>query len=91
MPRRTAGIQSPQAFPGRGQVATLVYSELTENKRKRRSSPRDSYRLYLVFACGALNSLSLRTNDRFYKSTAATRGGVIIDEQEIVERLEVES
>jgi hypothetical protein len=91
MPRRTAGIRSPQPFPGRAQVATPAYAELTENKRKRRSSLRDRYRLYLVFACGALNSRLLRVNGPSHKLTATTRGGVIIDEQEIVERLEVES
>jgi superfamily II DNA or RNA helicase len=58
--------------------------ELTENEWSRACNLRDRYWLYVVFDCGTPNPRLLRVHDPFYKLIATAKGGVIIDENEIV-------
>ena len=45
---------------------------------------REQYWLYVVYDCGTSNPRLLRINDPFYKLVATAKGGVIIDEAEVM-------
>ena len=66
--------------------ATSSFSdfELTENEWNRSCNSRDRYWLYVVFDCGTPGPRLLRVNDPFRKLIATAKGGVIIDEREIM-------
>lgn len=58
--------------------------ELTENEWSRACNERDRYWLYVVYDCGMPNPRLLRVNDPFRKLIATAKGGVIIEENEII-------
>lgn len=58
--------------------------ELTENEWSRACNLRDRYWLYVVYDCGTPNPRLLRVHDPFRKPTATVKGGVIIDESEVI-------
>jgi superfamily II DNA or RNA helicase/DNA-binding XRE family transcriptional regulator len=58
--------------------------ELTENEWSRACNLRDRYWLYVVFDCGAPIPRLLRVQDPFRKLLANAKGGVIIEESEIM-------
>lgn len=58
--------------------------ELTENEWSRSCNLRDRYWLYVVFDCGTPNPRLFRVQDPFRKLIATAKGGVIIDEPEIM-------
>lgn len=59
--------------------------ELTENEWNRACNSRDRYWLYAVYDCGTPHPPLLRVNDPFNKLIATAKGGVIIDETEIMQ------
>ena len=58
--------------------------ELTENEWSRSCNLRDRYWLYVVYNCGTPNPRLLRVQDPFRKLIATAKGGVIIEENEII-------
>ncbi len=58
--------------------------ELTENEWSRACNLRDRYWLYVVYDCGTPNPRLLRVQNPFYKLIATAKGGVIIDETEVL-------
>lgn len=58
--------------------------ELTENEWSRSCNLRDRYWLYVVFDCGSSSPRLLRVQDPFRKLVTTAKGGVIIDEGEII-------
>jgi superfamily II DNA or RNA helicase len=58
--------------------------ELTENEWSRACNLRDRYWLYVVYDCGTPNPRLMRVQDPFYKLIATAKGGVTIDETEIL-------
>lgn len=66
---------------GRARVGDI---ELTENEWSRACNLRDRYWLYVIYGCGTPNPRLLRINDPFYTLVATAKGGVIIDESEII-------
>ncbi|MFZ0890359.1 MAG: helicase-related protein [Candidatus Binataceae bacterium] len=66
---------------GRAAVGDI---ELTENEWSRACNLRDRYWLYVVYECGTPNPRLLRVQDPFRKLIATAKGGVLIDETEIL-------
>jgi superfamily II DNA or RNA helicase len=62
--------------------------ELTENEWSRACNLRDRYWLYVVFDCGTPRPRLLRVHDPFYKLIATAKGGVIVDERDIMKAAE---
>jgi len=58
--------------------------ELTENEWSRACNSRDRYWLYVVYDCATPNPRLMRVQDPFYKLVATAKGGVIINECEII-------
>jgi len=58
--------------------------ELTENEWSRACNSRDGYWLYVVYDCGTPNPRLFRVQDPFKKLIATAKGGVIIDENEVL-------
>lgn len=58
--------------------------ELTENEWSRACNSRDRFWLYVVYDCGTPNPRLLRVQDPFYRLIAGSKGGVLIDEGEIL-------
>src|SRR5579885_2928936 len=58
--------------------------ELTENEWSRACNSRDGYWLYVVYDCGTPNPRLFRVQDPFKKLIATAKGGVIIDEREVL-------
>jgi hypothetical protein len=58
--------------------------ELTENEWSRACNLRNRYWLYVVFDCGTSNPRLLRIQNPFYKLIATAKGGVLIDEREVI-------
>ena len=63
--------------------------ELTENEWAKACNLRDRYWLYVVFDCATPQPRLLRVQDPFGKLLFKAKGGVIIDEKEILEAAEV--
>jgi superfamily II DNA or RNA helicase len=59
--------------------------ELTENEWAKACNLRDRYWLYVVFDCASPQPRLLRVQDPFGKLLFKAKGGVIIDEKEILE------
>ncbi len=66
---------------GRAAVGDI---ELTENEWSRACNLRERYWLYVVYECGTPGPRLLRVCDPFRKLIATAKGGVIIDESEIL-------
>jgi hypothetical protein len=66
---------------GRASVEDI---ELTENEWNRACNSRDKYWLYVVFDCGTPSPRLFRVQDPFRKLIATAKGGVIIDETDIM-------
>ncbi len=62
--------------------------ELTENEWSRACNSRDGYWLYVVYDCGTPNPRLLRVQNPFYKLIATAKGGVIIDENQVLRAME---
>jgi hypothetical protein len=62
--------------------------ELTENEWSRACNLRDRYWLYVIFDCGTPNPRLFRVQDPFYSLIATAKGGVIIDEGEVLRAAE---
>jgi hypothetical protein len=58
--------------------------ELTENEWSRACNLRERYWLYVVYNCGTRSPHLLRVENPFYKLIATAKGGVIIDEAELM-------
>lgn len=58
--------------------------ELTENEWSRACNERDRYWLYVVFDCGTPHPRLFRVQNPFYKLIATPKGGVLIDESQII-------
>jgi superfamily II DNA or RNA helicase len=58
--------------------------ELTENEWSRACNSRDKYWLYVVYDCGTPNPRLFRVQDPFRKLIATAKGGVIVDESQIL-------
>lgn len=58
--------------------------ELIENEWSGACNLRDRYWLYVFYGCGTPSPRLLQVQDPFYKLIASAKGGVIIDESEIV-------
>ena len=63
--------------------------ELTENEWAKSCNLREKYWLYVVFDCGTPTPRLVRVQDPFRKLVANAKGGVIIDEREIIAAAEV--
>ncbi len=63
--------------------------ELTENEWSRARNLHDRYWLYVVYGCGTPNPRLFRVQDPFRKLIATGKGGVIIDEAEILRSAEL--
>ncbi|MFZ0890365.1 MAG: DUF3883 domain-containing protein [Candidatus Binataceae bacterium] len=57
---------------------------LTENEWSRACKERGRYWLYVVYNCGTPNPRLLRVQDPFRKLIATAKGGVIVDETEVL-------
>ncbi|HXF50747.1 MAG TPA: helicase-related protein [Dehalococcoidia bacterium] len=62
--------------------------ELTENELAKAANLRDTYWLYVVYDCAAMNPRLLRVRDPFGRLLFKARGGVIIGEQAVFEAAE---
>jgi len=58
--------------------------EITENEWSRACNLRDRFWLYVVYNYGTPNPRLLRVQDPFYRLIASSKGGVLIDEGEIL-------
>ena len=58
--------------------------ELTENEWSRACNLRDRYWLYVVFDCGTPTPRLFRVQDPFYELIVTPKGGVLIDENQIL-------
>ena len=63
--------------------------ELTENEWSRACNERARYWLYVVYNCGTPDPRLLRVQDPFRKLIATAKGGVLIDETQILGTAEV--
>jgi hypothetical protein len=64
--------------------------ELTENEWAKACNLRDRYWLYVVFNCATPQPRLLRVQDPFQKLLFTAKGGVIIDETQILQAAENE-
>lgn len=81
-PRRAIEVE------GRAGVGDI---ELTENEWSRACNSRDRYWLYVVYQCGTVTPRLFRVQDPFRKLIATAKGGVIIEENEVIGAAEVNS
>lgn len=58
--------------------------ELTENEWAKACNLRERYWLYVVYDCGSPRPRLLRVQDPFKKLLVRARGGVVIDEQQVL-------
>jgi superfamily II DNA or RNA helicase len=86
-PRSTVLEERAIEVKGRVGVGDI---ELTENEWSRACNSRDHYWLYVVYDCGRPNPRLLRIQNPFYKLIATAKGGVIIDESEVINAAEAE-
>lgn len=84
--RRDHGEELAIEVKGRVGVGDV---EVTENEWAKACNLRERYWLYVVYECGGPRPRLLRVQDPFKKLLARTRGGVVIDERQVLEMAEV--
>lgn len=85
--RRPGGEELAIEVKGRAAVGAV---ELKENEWAKACNLRDRYWLYVVYDCGTAAPRLLRVQDPFGRLIARRKGGVLIDEKEIVAAAESE-
>jgi hypothetical protein len=80
---RRSTVHEERAIEVKGRVG-VGDIELTENEWSRACNSRDKYWLYVVYDCGTPNPRLMRVQDPFRKLIATAKGGVIIDQTEII-------
>src|SRR5579884_1294400 len=80
-PKSTVFEERAIEVKGRAGVGDI---ELTENEWSRACNLRERYWLYVVFDCGTPSPRLFRVQDPFRQLLATAKGGVIIDEAEIL-------
>jgi superfamily II DNA or RNA helicase len=78
-----SGVFEERAIEVKGRVG-VGDIELTENEWSRACNSRDRYWLYVVYDCGTQNPRLFRVQDPFQKLIATAKGGVIIDETQVI-------
>jgi hypothetical protein len=78
---RPAGEGRAIEVKGRAAIGDI---ELTENEWAKACNPRERYWLYVVYECASAHPRLLRVQDPFANLLIRAKGGVIIDEREIL-------
>ncbi len=86
--RRSDGGERGVEVKGRRAVGDV---ELTENEWTRAVNLRERYWIYVVFDCATAYPRLLRVPDPFGRLVARAKGGVVIDEQAILQAAEEEA
>ncbi len=81
--RQTSTVFEERAIEVKGRAA-IGDIELTENEWSRACNLSDRYWLYVVYKCGTPYPRLLRVRDPFRRLIATPKGGVLIDETEVV-------
>jgi hypothetical protein len=76
-----AGIE----VKGRAQAGDV---ELTENESAKACNLRDGYSLYVVYSCATAQPRICRVREAFGALLARAKGGVTIEEREVIEAAE---
>lgn len=84
--KRLEGRELAIEVKGRAGVGDV---ELTENEWAKACNLRERYWLYVVYDCGSARPRLLRVQDPFRKLLATARGGVVIDQSQILSTAEV--
>jgi hypothetical protein len=85
--RRPSGEERAIEVKGRAGVGDV---EMTENEWAKACNLRDRYWLYVVFDCAGSHPRLFRVRDPFYTLIAKARGGVIVDETQILAATEAD-
>jgi superfamily II DNA or RNA helicase len=84
--RRPSGEERAIEVKGRAMVGGI---EISENEWARACNLRDRYWLYVVYNCASSTPRLLRIQDPFGKLLFRAKGGVVIDERNIIESAEI--
>ncbi len=83
---RPAGGERAIEVKGRAAIGDI---ELTENEWAKACNLRERYWLYVVYECASPHPRLLRVQDPFANLLVRAKGGVVIDEREILAVAEV--